>query len=415
MFKLENDNQKIGSYLNSLITKKYIKVRRFCIAYLKKSGIEKPTDEEIGKMQNRMSQIIKGNKAIQTYDLPIFCDLLNVSCEQILSCGKCYVPISGHITNYEVAFSKSKKVWKEYLEREDKLFLNPDEYNKTVIDYAIDFKNYDFLKFLMDKKYIWFVDDSKHDCHERAVGFGVGTSIKRRDISHQDCLEYQMHTEENKLRQNVIALAMENNDFETLTELKAREIPALYQLCTYNNPSIKCHDYYNEDVIKEIAKSGDKVLGYFSEDFSITDHFEYEHQFMYPFLSEVLAELIKAKNKYTEVLLRRAIEHNEKVYDKLSKMISEAFEISKGYFNNDRYKAPVENVIKSAMDFFQFDSEDGFLSYMFTSAKHVHPRFYANIICVDAKSDDLLINSLIDQLNKSYESVRDIQPDISEY
>ena len=199
-----------------------------------------------------------------------------------------------------VAFSKSKKVWKEYLEREDKLFLNPDEYNKTVIDYAIEFKNYDLLKFLMDKKYIWFIDDSKHDCHERAFGFGAGTSIKRREIGCQDTLgtELEYHSEERGLRQKVIALAMANNDFETLTELKAREVPALYQLCAYNNPNINCYDYYNEDVIEEIVKSSDKVLGYFSEDFPITDHFGYEHWFMYPFMPQVLEQLIKSKSKY---------------------------------------------------------------------------------------------------------------------
>lgn len=418
MFKLQDNNQKVGNYLNSLIIQKYTKVRRFCIAYLQKAGNNKPSDEEIGKMQNRMSQIIKGNKAIQTYDLPIFCDLLGVSCEQILSAGKCFVPIAGHITNYEVAFSKSKKVWKEYLEREDKLFLNPDEYNKTVIDYAIEFKNYDLLKFLMVKKYIWFIDDSKHDCHERAFGFGAGTSIKRREIGCQDTLgtELEYHSEERGLRQKVIALAMANNDFETLTELKAREVPALYQLCAYNNPRINCYDYYNEDVIAEIVKSSDKVLGYFSEDFPITDQFGYEHWFMYPFMPQVLEQLIKSKSKYAEVLLRRAIEHNQKVYNKLSEMIAEAFELSKSYFNySDRYKAPIENVIKSAMDYFQFEADDGFLSYMFARAKHDCPRFCANIIDVKAKSDDLLIGSLISQLNQSYESVRNIQPDTSGY
>ena len=68
MFKLQDNNQKVGNYLNSLIIQKYTKVRRFCIAYLQKAGNSKPSDEEIGKMQNRMSQIIKGNKAEYSED-----------------------------------------------------------------------------------------------------------------------------------------------------------------------------------------------------------------------------------------------------------------------------------------------------------------------------------------------------------
>lgn len=416
MFKIDN-NQKIGRYLDSIIKQKYPKVRQFCIAYLKKIGDIDPSDEDISKMQNKMSQIIKGNKSIQTYDLPVFCDLLGVSCEQILSAGKCYVPISGHITNYEIAFSKNQKEWEEYIERDDKLFLNPDEYNKTVIDYAIEFKNYKFLKFLMDKKYIWFVDESKNDCTDRLFGFGAGTSIKRREIGYQDTLntKLQYNSEEQGLRQKVIALAMENNDFDTLTDLRAREVPALYQLCSYCNAQIKCKNYYNEAVIEEIAKSDDKVLDYFSKDFTITDQFGQEHQMIYPYMSQLLERLIKYRSKYAEVLLRRSIEHNQKIHEQLSQIIAEDFETAKSYLNNDSYKVPAENIIAQTMNYFQFDSDDGFLSYISASPRKDSKRFCANIVCVNIKSNDLLISSLIEQLNKSYDSVKNIQPDISNY
>ena len=416
MFKIDN-NQKIGSYLNSIIKQKHPNIRQFCIAYLKKIGDTNPSDDDISKMQNKMSQIIKGNKSIQTYDLPVFCDLLGVSCEQILSAGKCYVPISGHITNYEIAFSKSQKEWEEYIERDDKLFLNPDEYNKTVIDYAIEFKNYKFLKFLMDKKYIWFVDESKNDCTDRLFGFGAGTSIKRREIGYQDTLntKLQYNSEEQGLRQKVIALAMENNDFDTLTDLRAREVPALYQLCSYCNAQIKCKNYYNEAVIEEIAKSDDKVLDYFSKDFTIIDQFGQEHRMIYPYMSQLLERLIKCRNRYAEALLRRSIEHNQKIHEQLSQIIAEDFETAKSYLNNDSYKVPAETIIAQTMNYFQFDSDDGFLSYISASQRKDNKRFCANIVCVNVKSNDLLISSLIEQLNKSYDSVKNIQPDISNY
>ena len=90
MFKIKT-NEEIGEYLKELIEERYGKTRRFCKAYLKLEG--RPVDDdEIRKMANRMSQIIKGSKAIQTYDLPIFTELLDVTCEQILSAGEYCVP-----------------------------------------------------------------------------------------------------------------------------------------------------------------------------------------------------------------------------------------------------------------------------------------------------------------------------------
>ena len=419
MFMLEKNNEKVGKYLNGLILEKYQKVRRFCIAYIKLSGLDENDNSVIAKMQNRMSQMIQGKKAIQIYDLPIFCELLGVSCEEILSAGKHFTPISGHVTNYEIAFSKEKAVWDKYINHRDKLILNPDEYNKTVIDYALEFKNYDFLKYLMDKGYISFVEDRQYECHERAFGFSAGTSIKRREMGYQDTLDVTLryHSEERGLRQKMIALAMENNDFAMLECLRAREVPALYQACSYMNPQTKCKDYYNESVIVEIVESdSDKVIEYFSEDFPIKDHFGQEHWFIYPYMGKLLELLIMKKNKYAEAALRRTIAHNERVYDNLRQMINEAFEWSKQFFNTDyNYKVPVETVAENTMHYYRFDDEDGFLSYMFAKGKKDYFRFCANVIYVEAKSDDLLIHTLVDEVNKLYESIENIQPDTSVY
>ena len=118
-------------------------------------------DDEIRKVQNRLIQIIKGNKSIQIYDLPIFCELLDVTCEEILSAGENFAESSKRMTNYSIAFSNDENEWLKYINREDKLILNSDEYGNTVIDYAIKFKNYKFLKFLIEKGFIWF------DCGDR--------------------------------------------------------------------------------------------------------------------------------------------------------------------------------------------------------------------------------------------------------
>lgn len=417
MFQVK-DNEKIGAYLKKLILERYKNVRQFCIDYLKLAGQAFEDDTAIQNMSNRMSQIIKGDKAIQTYDLPIFCELLQVSCEEILSAGKHFVPISGHVTNYEIAFSRNREEWEAYIDRPDKLILNSDEYNKTVIDYALEFGNYDFMKYLMDKRYIWFVDDSENDTTKWAFGFCAGTSIKRRDIGFHDTFgtELRYHCEERGLRQKMIALAMENNDFEMLTSLRAREIPTLYQLCDWWTPRTVCKDYYNENVIEEIEKSSPKVFKYFSEDFTITDRFGHKHRFIYPYMNELIKLMVDRKNKYVEAVLRCSIKHNECVYKKLREMIDEAFEVlKKDFYFGEKYKEPVETVIKATMEWYKFHDDNRLLSYHFSRARHDTPRFCANVVSVEAESDDFLINSLIEELNKTYDAVRNIQPDTSKY
>ena len=78
MFTLEKDDRKIGIYLRQTILKKYDSIRRFCRAYLElRDG--STNDEEIRKLLNRFSQILKGVKRIQVDDLPYVTELLEVS------------------------------------------------------------------------------------------------------------------------------------------------------------------------------------------------------------------------------------------------------------------------------------------------------------------------------------------------
>ena len=105
-------NEEIGSHLKELILGKYKSVRQFCLAYLGLSPNSDPEDpQEIRNITNRFSQILKGNKAIQTYDLPIVSELLGVSCEDILSCGETKVPLTNRRTNYNIAFSTNTADW----------------------------------------------------------------------------------------------------------------------------------------------------------------------------------------------------------------------------------------------------------------------------------------------------------------
>lgn len=413
MFKIKT-NEEIGEYLNYLISKKYSSTRKFCKDYLRLDK-RQINDDEIRKMANRMSQIYKGAKAIQTYDLPIFTELLDVTCEQILSAGEYCVPKNQRTTNYSIAFSKSKKEWDEYIKREDRLILNPDEYDKTVIDYAIEAGNYNFIKYLIDKKYIWFINNERNNTFFYRT-FGAGTNIERRQLGFHDMLQYKLDSEDN-LRMGIIALAAANNDFKTLDMLKAREIPMLYNIIQYINWSdLDRENVYDASrLVKIIADASDEIIEYFTTPFEVVDPRPHKdsvarsYTFVFPFYSELLAELIKRNHKYTEFALRTAIEHNRNTYEELKKQIEASVDDDMKYHSYadekylERIKKESLSRIAKEIDFYDKLHILGFDDYRRgTTTK-------TNIVLVSQKSSTLIINHLIDDVNSLYEKIIHIQ------
>lgn len=409
MFKIKT-NEEIGEYLNYLISQKYSSTRKFCKDYLKLD--RRPVDDdEIRKMANRMSQIIKGSKAIQTYDLPIFTELLDVTCEQILSAGEYCVPKNQRTTNYSIAFSKSKKEWDEYIKREDKLILNPDEYDKTVIDYAIEAGNYKFIKYLMDKEYIWFVSNEHNNTFFYQT-FGAGTSIERRKLGFHDMLQYKLDSEDN-LRMGIIALAVANNDFKTLEMLKAREIPMFYNIVQYNNwRDLDRENVYEPSrLVKVIADASDEIIEYFTTPFEVKDPRPYEgcearsYTFVFPFYSELLSELVKRNHKYAEFALRTAIEHNQNTYEQLKRQIEASVndEMKCYSYADESYltKIKKESLCRVAKDigFYEKLHILGFSDYRNGNITRT------NIIFIPKKSSDLIINHLIEDVNALYNKI----------
>ena len=389
------DNKQVGIFISRLIEEKFGSARKFCIAYLEVSNGKEPTEEETRNMANRLSQIKKGTKAIQNYDLPIFSKLLDVSFEQILSAGKRGIPKNSRMTNYSVAQSHNEKIWSDYIEREDKPILNNDEYGKTVLDYAIEFSNYDFLKFLLDNNYIWF--DDKEDSHYSST-FGAGTSIKSDRFSC-DALKGKIMSED-QLRMEVICLAIDHSDLKTLEELRAREIPELYYGGHYlsrSHPDIDAH--YNKNMVSHIAKSGSKVLDYFTDSFEIRDHIKYKdgskrsHIYVFPYLSQLLDMLIENNSSFLRIALEKAIAHNEKTLEKLILLIKQS--IDNGCYSDDYWKSEVT-----------FSENGNIVSFRDVLAKN---GIITNIANVTKESKYNQINSLIKKLNKSYDSIRNIK------
>ena len=394
MFQLEENNQKIGAYIRRLIKRKFDSERKFCKAYLNLQGI--PTnDEETRKMQNRFSQILNGKKAIQTYDLPFVTELLGVSCEEILSAGRHYVPVSSHITNYDVAFSKDEKVWKDYINREDKLILNYDEYGKSVLDYAFEFKNYKFLKYLIDNGYIKFRDTADVGF---IYNFGADTTIKRRDISHTDILEAEIGYSD-KLRMNTLALAMENGDFTVLDMLHARETPMLHSAAIYCNEPNEPELYDCTEIIESIASAPDEVIDYFATEYSVSQKQpEKKSCFLYQHLGDVIATMIRNHDKRVIRVIEKATEHNKKVYSCIKSIYSDAIQNLMKKLNCS--KAEAARRIHKFNNFYK--SCDVVRVFCSDSAKNI----VANVIRADIKVSDIQIMNSINALNASYDVVR---------
>lgn len=401
MFNLAN-NEQIGAYLKRAISEKGFRSgRQFGKRCLEERNL--PTDnEEQRKMSNRLSQILNGKKSIQLEDLPVFSKLLDMSCEEILSAGKCFSTSSSHITNYSIAMSKNIEEWEDYIKREDQLILNADEYGKTIIDYALDFKNYELLKYLIKNKYIWFVGTDEKDLF---YNFGAGTSIKRNDffINNLGVLDEKMQ-QQYELRIKMIILAITHGDTQMLTELRAREIPTLHQVCTYSCSPLMCEKYFDSDLLDSLTNASDEILEYFSEEFEITDRIGITNRFIFPFTSRLIDNLIKTNNDYVQWILRSAIEHNKYALNRLTELLNISVSEYKNTYNIslEKNKEDISRVILG--DITYYDNGD-IISYR---TLNVTDGIITNLVKVDTTSNNIQVKRLIQEVNKIYNAITNI-------
>ncbi len=396
--------EEIGAYLKQLILSRYPSCRQFCIAYFDLIRVENYPEElvldEIRKLTNRLSQILKGKKAIQTYDLPIFSELLGVSCEEMLSAGAVHKSITNRRTNYNIAFSKDEKDWMDYINREDCIAAYADEFGKTVVDYAIEFKNYGFLKFLIENGYISFISQQGGI---QELNFGAVSNLKTRD--------YQQHTfneelYENKLlRTQLIALALESNDDSILEEMRAREVPTQLTMTIYNCFAVKFNEYYDEHFIDVILRSKSKVFKYFCEEYFTESKWSKEKfKWIFPFFGKLIERAVQQKNDRTEMLLNVAIAHNEEAYDNLKKSILKAAKQLKVLYGDRGFMDVIDDTLRD----FHLNEEGNVFTFYCPYVREVEP-VARNIIKVNVHSNKLEIQKKINQLNEVYNKMVDIR------
>ncbi len=395
-------NKEIGAYLRSRIGQKYKSERQFCVAYLKlRDGTAE--NEDVQKMANKLSQILNGAKGIQIDDLPFFSFLLDVSADEIISAGKTIVPSSNRITNSGIACSKDKDLWEVYINREDKLILNTDEYGKTVLDYALDYENYDFLKYLMDNKYIWFVDDSTAD---HSWGFGAGTKIERRRPELMDQLTYIMR-EKDELRRKLVTLAIRHKDLEALQELRAREIPDMYR-CDY--VSLHTTDFdksYDEALLSAAAEGGKEVIGYFTEEMGFKSPWKEDYFLVYPYLGKLIEKMLKNGNTNVQLAIDRALDHNQKVLERLKSLILQAADS----LYREAYPQSKEQRIHDALGELSFRENGDLVCFRFLSIPE-NFLLSTNIVRVTGSPGESGWEDDIKKINSLYQRICNIEQEL---
>jgi hypothetical protein len=398
----EVDNYKIGSYLSGLIksSERFKSARDFCRQWLKLEGVD-TNEDNIRKAANRLSQIKNGFKGIRTYDLPAFSELLGVSIEQILSAGEFGAADAVRKTNYYIAQSQNKEEWEEYIAREDKPFLCKDEFGKNIIEYAIQFNNYNFIKYLIDKEYIWF--DSKKD-NDYVMTFGANTKIKYEDrsiIPENDDLSYKLSTQD-LFRLNIISLAVENGDYKMLDKLRARELPELYYKANYlscAHPDFDSH--YDKKAVSRIAESKNTdILEYFTDRFKVRDPIKYKkgesqryNTFVYPFISQLIDFLISNESRFANRALEKMIEHNKWVLKEINDLIDDS--VKNGWYTEDDWKKE-----------YDFYDNGNIVSFRDTFAVK---GMITNVVHATktSKKDDT--NKLIKELNRTYNKIKNLK------
>ena len=406
MFKVA-DNKEIGAYLERVIKEKGFKIREFGALCLKVENKMPVDDVSKNNMSNGLSAIIKGKNGVQLKDLEIFSKILNMSCEEILSAGKCFAVSSSHITNYSIALSKDKKEWDNYINHKDQLILNADEYGKTVVDYALEFKNYDLLKHLIDKEYIWFVGEDEDDFE---VNFGAGTSIVVKPLeTHKNMgiLESRLH-EDYKMRTKMIALAIENGDIEMLDKLRAREIQSMYFYQNYIGFGMECEKYFDNRLIQSLKDADENLLKYFTTEFEITDNLGTTNRYIFPYTDRLILALLETENDYVSWILEDAIKHNKYVLEELKRLFDSDVEyFKKSYGETIAFDEIKSEITKKIVDYIYYHKDGNYVSYRVAENNSA---MISNIIRISVSSENKNLQRLIDELNGIYDEIRNISP-----
>ncbi len=407
MFELANSTE-IGGYLKHLILRKYESERQFCRACLRMQEREE-TEIEVQKMANRISQMIQGNKDIQLMDIPVFSSLLGVSPEEILSGGKNHAPVGFRLTNASVARSKKPDVWKSYLSMETE--YDVDEYGKTLVEYAVEYKNYELIRYLVENGEIWVQGASRIE--QQALGLGAVFSKMAMQPATSGYYTVPKKMERGyapsqltfsaELRNQAIVLAIETGDVGMLKQMRAREIPEQYLACS--GWDLDWNGEYAPEILDALMEADEAVLAYFTEEFTIKDRFGNEERWLTPFFDELLTRMAQTNHAIAKQMLHTAIKHNQYADDKLQNLFSSVLDsYHESYFKSEHGRNIVcEDIMRN-----RYLSEDGsWILFVDVQAKE---RLTTNLIRADADKCGTELRHMAMEVNEIYHRICRRQP-----
>ncbi len=148
--------KEIGTYISKKLKEKEMSQSDLAseIANIMGDGFEKNT------IKDNISKWIRGERYPGTEYLYYLAQSLKVSIEEILVAGEvCDKYDTRPLTLYTVGKSGSgEQLEKLMASKENNLPIgtNYDEYNKTVLDYALEFENINLIHYILEKKYLSF-------------------------------------------------------------------------------------------------------------------------------------------------------------------------------------------------------------------------------------------------------------------
>ena len=407
-------SEEVGQYLDKLITRKYKFRKDFCRDFLDMFG---KTDEDTQPEESHFGKIVSGDIELPIYDLLPISEILGVSCEEILSAGKEKVPTSAHITNYDIACSDDYYMWKRLLSHGCTLCF--DEFKKSVIDYAFEKKNILLFKYMIEEDIIWLIADKEKDIYYRKNDdFEVDYNLFKYGSKSQNSFwEFELKKED-RLRTKIIFLAIESGNSEVLDMLRARdsaEFEYIVSMPGYNTSYVAIvNEGFAKLVSDAVAESeSNSVLDYFSSEYEMKNN---SYTVVCPFYSQIIETLIQ-KERYdrAEIYLKRAIDHNKKIYELIQKNLDEEYKIKiadietqkkeemmrcysigMSFEKHGRHFPTEEETMDRIMTLFEYDKAHNIVFYRKPDSCEW---IISNLVCINDLENTGCLTDLIKELN----------------
>ena len=259
MIKIRN-SYEIGKFIKSKLEDLKIKP----IELAEKLADLKGTDEKGNNLYNKnqlrdlVYKWINGKRTPGIDYVYFLAKILKVSIEELLVAGEvCEKYDVRPYTLYGVAKSNNFEMLDEIMATSTPdgsiVGENYDEYDKTILDYVIEFEQNEMLKYMIDKKYIQFV----------CWGDYLTTPIRHGNIN-----SYQETT------QKILKLAVKYDDVELLSKIIKREVPVWRRQKIDNKEDIYRNNNYSngyildEELLLKILET-EKIYNYLTEEYCL--------------------------------------------------------------------------------------------------------------------------------------------------